>query len=137
MMTVGRKAGALVLYALSPVVQVFVPRATPFFLTLAVAMVKIAEIAGRNRETLSHIAARYRTSGITAIAFCLFLAVMTLSLLWSPMPWRGAKDIVVLFSAFLATGYLAHHLSQLAPNSFAAFVSGALVVGSVGLLVES
>jgi len=136
-MDAGRWAVAVILFAVWPVAQVFVPRATPFFLTLAVITVLIAEIAGPSRSLLFHITTGFRSNRPLVIVFLLFLAWMALSLLWSSMPWRGAKDVLVLLFAFLATGYLIHHLSQLALNPLTALVFGALVMGSVGLLLES
>ncbi len=139
-MDAGRNWAAIILFIIWPCAQVFVPRSTPFFFGLAAVVILIARLVaarlGESEATFGNDV-RGQLKSLPAMLFFSFLIFMAVSLLWSPLPERGAKDIGVLTAMFFVALFLAPELARVTLLRFESFVLIALTIGSLGLISEA
>ncbi len=136
----GRNWAAIVLFIIWPIAQAFVPRSTPLFLGLTAVILIISKLVANRRgeyePTFPDGISKHLKNPPTILFFC-FLFLMAVSLLWSPMPGRGAKDIAVLLALYFVALFLTQELSRVTLLRFENFVLIALIIGSLGLISET
>lgn len=133
----GRNAGAVILFVVWPVVQSFFPRSTPLFLALAVSVILIMGLVSRLRNEPGEYEPAAWPPKPVVFVFAAYLLLMGVSLLGSPLPERGAKDISTMLAGFLCAVFLIRHLPRVTLLPLPVFVLIALIIGSTGLILES